>query len=97
RQTAKTVGVINGGVGTSLSGSYASTVSVVGTLASQSKNDVTATAAVVSQAKSSRDSVSGVSLDEEASNLIKYQQYYTASSQIIKAAQTIFSTLINSL
>ncbi|MCF5553193.1 flagellar hook-associated protein FlgK [Pseudomonas syringae] len=96
-QTAKTVGVINGGVGTSLSGSYASTVSVVGTLASQSKNDVTATAAVVSQAKSSRDSVSGVSLDEEASNLIKYQQYYTASSQIIKAAQTIFSTLINSL
>ncbi|WP_116818024.1 flagellar hook-associated protein FlgK [Pseudomonas syringae] len=96
-QTAKTVGVINGGVGTSLSGAYASTVSVVGTLASQSKNDVTATAAVVSQAKSSRDSVSGVSLDEEASNLIKYQQYYTASSQIIKAAQTIFSTLINSL
>ncbi|MEQ4309185.1 flagellar hook-associated protein FlgK [Pseudomonas syringae] len=96
-QTAKTVGVVNGGVGTSLSGSYADTVSVVGTLASQSKNDVTATAAVVSQAKSSRDSVSGVSLDEEASNLIKYQQYYTASSQIIKAAQTIFSTLINSL
>ncbi|KTB81038.1 flagellar hook-associated protein FlgK [Pseudomonas syringae] len=96
-QTAKTVGVTNGGVGTSLSGSYADLVSVVGTLASQGKNDVTATAAVVGQAKASRDSVSGVSLDEEASNLIKYQQYYTASSQIIKAAQTIFSTLINSL
>ncbi|KOP52969.1 MULTISPECIES: flagellar hook-associated protein FlgK [Pseudomonas syringae group] len=96
-QTAKTVGVSNGGVGSSLSGSYANLVSVVGTLASQGKNDVTATAAVVGQAKASRDSVSGVSLDEEASNLIKYQQYYTASSQIIKAAQTIFSTLINSL
>jgi flagellar hook-associated protein 1 FlgK len=38
-----------------------------------------------------------VSLDEEAANLVKYQQYYTASSQIIKAAQAIFSTLINSL
>ncbi|KPY63949.1 Flagellar hook-associated protein FlgK [Pseudomonas syringae pv. solidagae] len=96
-QTAKTVGVANGGAGTSLSGSYSDLVSVVGTLASQGKNDVTATAAVVGQAKASRDSVSGVSLDEEASNLIKYQQYYTASSQIIKAAQTIFSTLINSL
>ncbi|MBP1147516.1 flagellar hook-associated protein 1 FlgK [Pseudomonas sp. PvP027] len=96
-QTAKTVGATNGSVGTSLSGSYADLVSVVGTLASQGKNDVTATAAVVGQAKASRDSVSGVSLDEEASNLIKYQQYYTASSQIIKAAQTIFSTLINSL
>ncbi|MCJ2370837.1 flagellar hook-associated protein FlgK [Pseudomonas sp. RGM 3321] len=96
-QTAKTVGVTNGGVGTSLSGAYADLVSVVGTLAGQGKSDVTASAAVVAQAKSARDSVSGVSLDEEAANLIKYQQYYTASSQIIKAAQTIFSTLINSL
>ncbi|WP_423246555.1 flagellar basal body rod C-terminal domain-containing protein, partial [Pseudomonas viridiflava] len=34
---------------------------------------------------------------EESANLIKYQQYYTASSQIIKAAQTMLSTLINSL
>ncbi|RMU33102.1 Flagellar hook-associated protein FlgK [Pseudomonas syringae pv. primulae] len=96
-QTAKTVGVTNGGVGTSLSGAYSDLVSVVGTLAGQGKSDVTASAAVVAQAKSARDSVSGVSLDEEAANLIKYQQYYTASSQIIKAAQTIFSTLINSL
>ncbi|KFE57818.1 flagellar hook-associated protein FlgK [Pseudomonas syringae] len=96
-QTAKTVGVTNGGVGTSLSGAYGDLVSSVGTLASQAKSDVTATAAVVTQAKSARDSVSGVSLDEEAANLIKYQQYYTASSQIIKAAQSIFSTLINSI
>lgn len=96
-QTAKTVGVTNGGVGSSLSGAYADLTSAVGTRAAQGKSDVTATEAVLSQAKSARDSVSGVSLDEEAANLIKYQQYYTASSQIIKAAQTIFSTLINSL
>jgi flagellar hook-associated protein 1 FlgK len=96
-QTAKTVGVTNGGVGSSLSGAYADLTSAVGTRAAQGKSDVTATEAVVAQAKAARDSVSGVSLDEEAANLIKYQQYYTASSQIIKAAQTIFSTLINSL
>jgi flagellar hook-associated protein 1 FlgK len=96
-QTAKTVGVNGGNPGTSLSGSYADLVAEVGTRASQGKSDVTATAAVLTQAKSARDSVSGVSLDEEAANLIKYQQYYTASSQIIKAAQSIFSTLINSL
>lgn len=96
-QTAKTVGVTNGNVGTSLSGAYADLTAAVGTRAAQGKSDVTATAAVVSTAKAARDSVSGVSLDEEAANLIKYQQYYTASSQIIKAAQTIFSTLINSL
>lgn len=96
-QTAKTVGVNNGSVGTSLSGAYGDLVSEVGTRAGQGKSDVTATAAVLTQAKSARDSVSGVNLDEEASNLIKYQQYYTASSQIIKAAQSIFTTLLNSL
>ena len=36
-------------------------------------------------------------LDEETGNLVKFQQYYTASSQIIKAAQETFTTLINSL
>lgn len=96
-QTERTVGVSNGSVGVSMTQSYASIVSSVGTYASQGKSDVTATEAVLAQAKSARDSVSGVSLDEEAANLIKYQQYYTASSQIIKAAQTMFSTLINSL
>ena len=69
----------------------------MGSKAAQAKSDTTATTAVLTQAKTARDSVSGVSLDEEAANLVKYQQYYTASSQIIKAAQAIFSTLINSL
>ncbi|MCO8167323.1 flagellar hook-associated protein FlgK [Pseudomonas sp. 21LCFQ02] len=96
-QTARTVGVTGGSVGVSLSGAYGSLVSAVGTQAGQGKLDVTATDAVLAQAKTARDSVSGVSLDEEAANLIKYQQYYTASSQIIKAAQTMFSTLINAL
>ncbi|MEE4959985.1 flagellar hook-associated protein FlgK [Pseudomonas alliivorans] len=96
-QTSKSVGVTGGSVGTSLSGAYADIVSVVGTRTAQAKSDVTANESVLATAKAARDSVSGVSLDEEAANLIKYQQYYTASSQIIKAAQTIFSTLINSL
>ncbi|WNW11152.1 flagellar hook-associated protein FlgK [Pseudomonas sp. DTU_2021_1001937_2_SI_NGA_ILE_001] len=96
-QTARTVGVSGGSVGTSISSAYGQLVSTVGTQAGQGKSDVTATDAVLAQAKTARDGVSGVSLDEEAANLVKYQQYYTASSQIIKAAQTIFSTLINSL
>ncbi|MBI1524834.1 hypothetical protein IOK27_26725, partial [Escherichia coli] len=45
----------------------------------------------------SRNGLSGVSVDEEVGNLVKFQQYYTASSQIIKAAQETFATLINSL
>jgi flagellar hook-associated protein 1 FlgK len=85
------------GTGMSLSGANANMITTVGSKAAQAKNDTTATTAVLTQAKTARDSVSGVSLDEEAANLVKYQQYYTASSQIIKAAQAIFSTLINSL
>jgi len=96
-QTKQTVGVSGGSPGTSIASTYASLVSGVGTKAAQGKSDVTATTAVIASAKGARNEVSGVSLDEEAANLVKYQQYYTASSQIIKAAQTIFSTLINSL
>ncbi|HEX8593306.1 MAG TPA: flagellar hook-associated protein FlgK [Pseudomonas sp.] len=97
-QTRQTIGVgVSGSTGLSMSGAYGALVSNVGIYAAQGKTDVTSTGALVTQSKSARDAVSGVSLDEEAANLIKYQQYYTASSQIIKAAQAIFSTLINSL
>ncbi|WP_268800275.1 flagellar hook-associated protein FlgK [Pseudomonas huanghezhanensis] len=97
-QTKQTVDTVNGnGTGMSISGANTSLISTVGAQAAQAKADSAATTAVVDQATSARDAVSGVSLDEEAANLIKYQQYYTASSQIIKAAQAIFSTLINSL
>lgn len=97
-QTKQTVDSAAGnGTGMSLSGANSSMITTVGSKAAQATDDATATTAVLTQAKSARDSVSGVSLDEEAANLVKYQQYYTASSQIIKAAQAIFSTLINSL
>jgi flagellar hook-associated protein 1 FlgK len=95
KQTVDTSG--SSGTGMSISGANTNLISTVGAKAAQGAADATATTAVLTQAKTARDSVSGVSLDEEAANLVKYQQYYTASSQIIKAAQSIFSTLINSL
>ncbi|WP_311971099.1 flagellar hook-associated protein FlgK [Pseudomonas baltica] len=95
-QTKATIGTADGN-GVSLSDANASLVSSVGAKAAQGTSDVTATTAVLTQATTSRDSVSGVNLDEETANLVKYQQYYTASSQIIKAAQTMFDTLINNL
>jgi flagellar hook-associated protein 1 FlgK len=96
-QTAKTVGATSGGGGVSMTGAYAKLVEDVGAKAAQASGDATATAAVLSSATASRDSVAGVNLDEEAADLVKFQQYYTASSQIIKAAQEIFSTLLNAL
>ena len=97
KYSASTVGTANGATGSSVTNAYAALVEGVGAMASQATIDTTATAAVLTSATDSRDSVSGVNLDEEAANLVKFQQYYTASSQIIKTAQTIFQTLISSL
>jgi flagellar hook-associated protein 1 FlgK len=41
--------------------------------------------------------VSGVNLDEEAANLVRYQQAYQASAQVISASQTIFSSLLSAI
>ena len=96
-QTKATVGMGDGNVGVSLVGANSRLVSQVGAKASQSSVDVAATGALLAANKGARNSVSGVNLDDEAGDMIKFQQYYTASSQIIKAAQETFSTLINSL
>ncbi|MNJ35802.1 Flagellar hook-associated protein 1 [compost metagenome] len=96
-QTKGTVEVGANGKGISLTDAYGKLVENVGGKTAQAQMDVDSTTALNTSAKASRDSLSGVQLDEEAGNLIKYQQYYTASSQIIKAAQDIFSTLINAL
>lgn len=96
-QTKQTVAVGAANTGMSLTDAYGSLIQNVGTQAAQAKTDSAATTAILTQAKSARDSVSGVDLDEETANLVKYQQYYTASSQIIKTAQDTFTTLLNAL
>ena len=44
-----------------------------------------------------RDSVQGVNLDEEAANMLRYQQAYAAAAQIISAAQEMFDSLMNAV
>jgi len=96
-QTKATVEVGADGKGISITDAYAKLVSNVGGKAGQAQMDSDATTALQTSALDSRNGLSGVSIDEETGNLIKFQQYYTASSQIIKAAQETFATLINSL
>jgi flagellar hook-associated protein 1 FlgK len=43
----------------------------------------------------SKDQVSGVSLDEEAANLIRFQQAYQASAQIIQVASKLFDSILS--
>ena len=44
-----------------------------------------------------RDGISGVNLDEEAADLIKFQQIYQANAQVISVARDLFDTLLNSV
>lgn len=50
---------------------------------------------LLQQAVASRESVSGVNLDEEAANLIRYQQAYQAAAQMIAVADQLFQTLLS--
>ena len=44
-----------------------------------------------------QDAVSGVNLDEEAANMLRYQQAYAAAAQIIAVANEMFDTLLNAV
>jgi flagellar hook-associated protein 1 len=50
---------------------------------------------LLSQAQSARDSLSGVNLDEEAANMLKFQQAYQASSKILQIGNTLFDTILS--
>lgn len=52
---------------------------------------------IVKQIENRRESVSGVSLNEEMTNLVKYQQIYGASARIIQAYSEVLDILINQL
>lgn len=80
--------------GASFTDGYGDLVERVGTLTAQARQDSTATSAILKQATDNRNSLSAVSLDEEAANLIKFEQYYNASAQVIQVARSLFDTLI---
>lgn len=76
---------------------YAVIVSDVATRTRQAEVSQQTQQALLQQTKQRFDSIAGVNLDEEAANLIKYQQAYQAASQIIVVSNTIFESLINAV
>lgn len=87
------LGILDGGNAT-LNESYVRNVAEVGSEARRADIDRDAQESMLKQAEDNMASVSGVNLDEEAANLIKYQQAYQASARIITVAQQIFDSLI---
>ena len=96
-QTDAVLGQANGAAGYSFAEGYGDLVQRVATFTAQARSDSEASGAVLKQVQNNRDSVSAVNLDEEAANLIKFEQYYNASAQVIQIARSVFDTLLNSI
>jgi flagellar hook-associated protein 1 len=75
---------------------YSVIVGRIGAVTNSAMNNRDAQQALLTQAEDRRNQVSGVNLDEEAADLIKYQQAYEAAARVITIAQTLFQSLIES-
>jgi flagellar hook-associated protein 1 FlgK len=76
---------------------YSSTVNYVGTIKSKAEEDVTIAKATLTSAQAKRDEFSSVSLDEEFTNLIKYQKAFQASARLVKTASDLLEQLVGLL
>lgn len=73
---------------------YGGLLGQVGTVTRQANINSQAQNRLLIDATESRDSVSGVNLDEEAVNLTKFQQSFQAAAQVISASNELFQTLL---
>jgi flagellar hook-associated protein 1 len=79
---------------TSISASYNELVANVGVKTRQAQLSAEAQGRMLDASRAQRESISGVNLDEEAANLLRYQQAYAAAAQVIAVAGTMFDTLL---
>ncbi len=78
----------------SLSGAYGALVSDVGNRTNIIQVNLDARQGLTDQLRAVQQSESGVNLDEEAANLIRFQQFYQANARVIDTASTIFDTIL---
>jgi flagellar hook-associated protein 1 FlgK len=88
-QTAKT---INGT--SSFNDAYAQLVNDVGSATKSATIASTSQDSITNQIYVAQQSVSGVNMDEETVNMLKFQQLYQANARVIQTASTLFDTLI---
>lgn len=87
---------LNGG-SLSLNGAISGLTTAVGSAARHAGYAAEAQATLHEQAVASRESISGVNLDEEAANMLRLQQAYQAAAQIISTADTLFQSLLGAV
>ena len=80
---------------TTFSGYYNGIVSLVGTQKQTSADSLTFDTNLLTAFQTRRDSISGVSLDEEAANLLRFQRSYEAGARLITVTDQLMQTVLN--
>ncbi|MAQ24989.1 MAG: flagellar hook-associated protein FlgK [Pseudomonadales bacterium] len=94
-ELSSTKTIANGTV--TFQGAYGQLVSGVGTRTNDAAVSQEAAETILNQSQAQWESISGVNLDEEAANLIRFQQSYQASARVIQVSSELFDTIISSL
>ncbi len=74
---------------------YNAKVGQIGTLTQRENSAFETQKNIVDQLKNTREGISGVNLDEEASKMIEFQKSFEASARIIKMADEMFDTVLS--
>ncbi len=83
-----------GGSNTTYGDYTASTVSKIGALSQNAQNLSEYHQNLLTSLQTQREGISGVSIDEEMTNLIKFQYAYQAAARLLTTADTLFTSLL---
>jgi flagellar hook-associated protein 1 len=87
---------LNGGT-TSLSGAANDLVAQIGTVTQQAQSSATAEQSVNQDAATARSNLSGVNLDQQAAQMLQFEQAYQAMAQMIQTSSQTFNSLITAI
>ncbi|NOY39211.1 MAG: flagellar hook-associated protein FlgK [Nitrospirae bacterium] len=82
-------------IGNSFNGYYRTIVTLTGTMSSTAQDSTDFEQSLLNELNMRRESVSGVNLDEEAANLIRYQKAFEAGAKLIKVTDELLEVILN--
>jgi len=82
-------------IGNSFNGCYRTIVTLAGTMSSTAQDSRDFEQSLLNELNMRRESVSGVNLDEEAANLIRYQKAFEAGAKLIKVTDELLGVILN--
>ncbi len=94
-QTTKTLLAAGGKPTANFQSTYSNLVSEVGNKTNEVKVSKAAQESLLEQATAAREALSGVNLDEEAANLIRFQQAYQASARVMSISSSLFDEILS--